>query len=187
LVPAIASKLIGRASRLYSCGFRYWGTMRVLFEGKVASVSLDVPTLWQLTRQIRSAVLVRLSAHDPNVREATALVASELAENAIKYGLNVDAQEPLVTIEVQPNMVRIRTLNASGEVQAHSVLDTLARIAHHEDPGALYAEVIEKGIEEPRPGVSQQGFYRIAAVGGFSLEGKWRDGQLEIVAERRLT
>jgi hypothetical protein len=161
--------------------------VRISIGGTVAEFSMNAQTPWQVTRQLRVAVLEGLAEHTAELRDATALVATELVENVVKYGLGGEGQEPLVHVDVQADLVRVRTLNRADDSQARSVLATLTRIAGHADRDALYADVIEHGLQHARPGVSQQGFYRIAAVSGFSLHGALRDGQLEIIAERRFT
>lgn len=161
--------------------------MRITIDGGVTPFAASVPMLWQIAHDVRLAVLESLARYDQDLRQATAMVASELVENVVKYGLGADADEPYVRVEVLADRIRVQTRNTASAAAASLVTDTIARIEQHPDPIELYAKVIDDSLQRARSGVSQQGLYRIAAVAGFKLSAGVRDdGRLEIVAERRL-
>jgi hypothetical protein len=161
--------------------------MRITIDGGAAPFAASVPMLWQIAREVRVAVLDSLAGHHQDLRQATAMVASELAENVVKYGLGAEGEEPYVRVEVLSDRIRVQTCNAASEAAVRLVTDTIAKIEQHEDPMELYAKVIDESLQRTISGVSQQGLYRIVAVAGFTLSAGIRDdGRLEIVAERRI-
>jgi hypothetical protein len=161
--------------------------VRITIDGGAVPFAANVPMLWQIAREVRRAVLESLASHDEDLRQATAMVACELAENVVKYGLGTEGEEPYVRVEVLPDRIRVQTCNATSEAAARLVTEIIASIVQHQDPMELYAKVIDESLLRENNGVSQQGLYRIVAVAGFTLSAGIReDGRLEIVAERRI-
>ena len=54
--------------------------------GTVGHIELSIPVIWHYTSEVRQAVDSVMQGHAGPLRQATQMVASELVENALKYG-----------------------------------------------------------------------------------------------------
>ena len=154
---------------------------------QIVNEKLQAPTLWQIVRDIRATMGVRFAHLDSHLIDAITLTVSELAENIVKFAAT-DA-EHLASIELQttPDQIRVRSENTvRSKEDAQVVLSTIERIHLHENPTALFAQSIEESMDRPTDG-SRQGFYQIAAVAGFRLQGHLEGDRLVVIAERELT
>jgi hypothetical protein len=158
--------------------------MKVRMSSTAASFETDFPSVWHILQDIRAVVRERLADAAPEVRDATILVASELAENLLKYAAEGEV-EPLLAVDVSLDFVVVRTENDVEAVEhADEVLAIVERIEAHADPFHLYAEAIDARLGGGAKGGTQQGFYRIAAVGEFRIAARKEGLRLFITAER---
>lgn len=154
---------------------------------QILSDHFQLPALWQIARDIRATLSVELAHLEPHLLDAIAMTVSELAENIVKFGAPPSEGLPRLELETTANDVRVRSENTVRSLEdAEFVLSTIERIRSHENPTALFAQSIEESMDRPRSG-SRQGFYQIAAVAGFRLQGQLVGERLVVVAERRLS
>lgn len=116
------------------------------------------------------------------------MVASELAENVIKYGEPVAGEQcGFVTIAVEPDRVVICTKNGviSSE-RGNDVVQQIARIAAAENVEALYAARMREMLDNPADLGSCLGLLRIAYEGNFTLTSVYEASLLTICATRVL-
>ncbi len=124
----------------------------------------------------------------PELQSATMMTASELVENAIKYGESVPAAPKIgVALTLADNKVRIETVNGSRNPSRVAVLlVTVDQIAKAPDREALYLARLEQAMITPSAS-GQLGLYRIAFEGRFDLSCSYDDGVVRVTATRALS
>jgi hypothetical protein len=149
---------------------------------------ISVPSLWDLVRDVRATVATDLKADDPDLRDAAVMAASELVENAIKYGHSVRGQEAaLLELEKAGGklVIRIRS-GVRDRVLADATLKRIDDIRKAPDKHALYIGRMHELAKSPNSG-SQLGLYRICSEGGFDLAATIQGDVLQITATRELS
>ena len=149
------------------------------------AVALEIPHLWKFVSHARAEVGRALSNFTPSVRAATVMTASELIENAMKYGEEVPN---LLTIPVRlhADADRITIEVANGAFTRDRVdkleerLDEIARSTNREE---LYMNRIRTLLENPTE-KGGLGLYRIGFEGGFDLTCTFIDSIVTVTAVR---
>ena len=145
---------------------------------------MDVPLAWHWVDTVRRMVVQELATHDPELRAAAEMVASELAENVVRYGQpTADSNAGLVVLSIEDDVLRISSSNGATPERAAVVLECLRRL-EHEDAEQLALERMKAMIENPEDRGSQLGLLRIAFEGQFSLSAEVENGVLRITAWR---
>jgi hypothetical protein len=142
---------------------------------------------WSEVRRIRERVASAVSDLSEEVQEATVMVASELVENAIKYGDNV-ANHPGIEVSLVCDGHTLSLTVANGassseavrELQRHT--DALARSP---DKSELYTSRMLTLMDHP-DGCSRLGLYRIGFEGQFDLECSYDGSIVRMTATRAL-
>ena len=122
------------------------------------------------------------------MRSAAAIAASELVENAVKYGESVPRAER-ITFALMASEDTIRVEVTNGTTNATSVADLRARIEavkHAEDKPGLYLRRLEELIASPRES-GRLGLYRIAFEGAFELSCTYEDHVMIVTAIRKVS
>ena len=152
------------------------------------ATTLEFTPQWEILQSIRAAVQARMDKATQDERDAAIMVASELVENAIKYGepaeprkkshlaLGVDSQR--VTIEVSNGLNR--------EEDYLSIRSKIDAIKRSPDPLQFYAEKIAELLGRKAGQSAGLGLYRIIAEGEFDLTAHWQDAILVMTAGRTL-
>jgi anti-sigma regulatory factor (Ser/Thr protein kinase) len=110
---------------------------------------LRLPLSWGFIGRVRATVSEALRSQPADVRDAAVMVASELAENVIKYGEALDGDDcGYVSLAASETSIVIRTMNGvSSAARAAAVMDRIAALdldrrrlgtrssggAHHDD------------------------------------------------------
>lgn len=156
----------------------------------VIHLEYHIDPIWEIVKQIREQVGVALTAYSEDLRLASQMTASELIENAVKYGsgvgagagirVNLTATDQHITITVAN---RILTLEDYAEVQRH-----LARLnAPGASAEALYLERLQVlMLAEHSSEKTQLGLYRIAYEGQFTLQYRYEQDILTMIAIREV-
>lgn len=150
---------------------------------------LDMPlrTMWSEVQDVRDKVEALLADLPAEAREATVMTASELVENAIKYGEPVPAApHATVSLDRDGDLVRVVVRNgAASEAGARELLAHVARLAAAHDRMALYVDRLRELMTSPG-GASRLGIYRIGCEGGFDLAADFADRVVTVTATRRV-
>lgn len=153
-----------------------------------ATQCLKLPLSWGFIDRVRAAVREALLSHTEELCDAAVMVASELAENVIKYGEPVTGEDcGFVTISVEQDRVVICTKNGvvSSE-RGGDVVHQVERIAAAEDVETLYAARMQEMLDNPADLGSCLGLLRIAYEGNFTLTAVYEAPRLTICATRIL-
>jgi anti-sigma regulatory factor (Ser/Thr protein kinase) len=150
-----------------------------------ARIELSFQPMWPNVRKIRQEVGAALEACSSDLREAAVMTASELVENAIKYGESVPAA-PAVTfsLEATPGQLRIRVVN--GSTNASGVAELARRVnelSRATDRQALYLARLEELLAHADES-GKLGVYRIGFEGGFDLECNYTNSVVTVTATR---
>jgi len=92
-----------------------------------ARLELSFQPMWPNVRKIRQEVSAVLESCSRRLREAAVMTASELVENAIKYGENVPAA-PSVTFSLEAHMGQLRIKVVNGSTNAAGVAELARRV-----------------------------------------------------------
>jgi hypothetical protein len=124
---------------------------------------------------------------DAECREATAMVATELAENMVKYG--VKGASPFVgtiSISADADVIRVTARNEVASArEAQNAKQAIGQIAATSDVKAMYRSRLAELFATPSLVRAQLGLLRAAFEGGFRLSCSYDPPTLSIVAERR--
>jgi anti-sigma regulatory factor (Ser/Thr protein kinase) len=142
---------------------------------------------WSEIGRIREHVALALSGLRPALREAAVMVASELVENAIKYGESTPGA-PGIEVSVVREHTRLSIAVASGtqdEEVARRLRGYTEALAASPDKLGLYVARVQSLADAPEPH-SRLGLHRIGVEGAFELRCSHRDGVLCMTATRDL-
>jgi hypothetical protein len=144
-----------------------------------------IQPLWATVRAVRTEIGERLVSCSTALRSAAMMTASELLENAIKYGESVPQAEWIsFSLQASEDRIRIQVVNGSTNRAGVDVL--LARVeelASVSDKSALYLNRLQELISNPEES-GRLGLYRIAFEGGFDLSCEYAEGVVKVTAVR---
>lgn len=147
---------------------------------------VTVPLAWHWIERVRELVADALADETEELREAAIMVASELAENLVKYGKGVGGVESgRVRIEVSPTAVTIVSENGAPPERAASVQAVIEKM-NSSDVGQLYLERLTEMASRPGESESELGLLRIGFEGGFALTCSYVAPDLSIRATRSI-
>jgi anti-sigma regulatory factor (Ser/Thr protein kinase) len=150
-------------------------------------IEIEVPIVWEYVRRVRQQVEAALAHLDEDQRSAAVMVASELLENAIKYGVAVPPlSRTRVTLQYSPTQIEIRVDNGLIERGAYERVRALVE-SMSDDTACerLYLARIQELIDNPFQ-KNQLGLYRIGYEGKFSLSCNLENQVLSMTARRNL-
>jgi hypothetical protein len=150
---------------------------------------ISLPLSWTWMSAVREMVNSGLRDRDEFLREEITMVASELAENVVKYGEPVESLAAgSLQLLMTEDLVRIISTNGvSSPERARHLSDALDQIRAAPDPQVLYLERMKELVANPMQTGSGLGLLRIAYEGEFQLNHRYEDQVLTITAERKLT
>lgn len=150
-------------------------------------VVMALPREWGQLNDIRAVVARRLEGYDKDTQEAVAMVASELVENAIKYGEPLaDAELGQFRFALTDQGVRIDVTSRLTSREHFDALRTrIDSIQASEDKQALYIRRMQEIYDHPGASAGL-GLFRIAFEGGCALRCGWMGDKLTVTATRDL-
>ena len=143
--------------------------------------------VWSEVRQIRHDIGDLLRACPRELRNATAMTASELLENAIKYGQSAPGAPSIeFSLRMAPDCLRVEVTSGTSDPTAVARLrQRIRELSSAEDRASYCIKRLEDSARSPvRPG--DRGLYRIGSEGGFDLECLMVDRVVTVVATRRI-
>ncbi len=144
-----------------------------------------VTPIWALVSSVRNRIRDLLAKKDEEVAMAVSFAASELIENAIKYGkpeIEIDCTLDYPDIILSVSNI---TENRTDQEELKKHIDTI-RVA--EDPFELYVQQLRKMMEHPDSNArTQVGLYKIVCEGKFTLDYTMTDDHVTVIARRNLS
>ena len=150
-----------------------------------ARLELSFEPMWPNVRKIRQQVGATLEACGQELRSAAVMTASELVENAIKYGESVPAA-PAVTfaLEATGGRLFIRVINGSTNTLGVAELERRVKdLASAPNKEALYLARLGQLLEHAEDS-GKLGLYRIGFEGGFELALDYTNDVVTMTATR---
>lgn len=152
-------------------------------------IEFKIPPLWETINDIRNKISADDRVKDDEeILNATTMVASELLENAIKYGHHSqDFSAVEFSLDITDQEIRIQVKNAyHGDHKIDVLKKNIEKIRTSENPGDLYCERLIEIANNPKQNESGLGLYRIAYEGEFSLELENTDNVVIVTARRKI-
>jgi hypothetical protein len=153
----------------------------------MALLNMPLRTMWSEVQEVRERVQTLLAHLPEDVRAATVMTASELVENAIKYGESVPGA-PEATVALNHDGEHIEIIVKNGVAAEETVRELrmhVDRLAGAPDRMALYIERLRQLMTGGGDG-SKLGLYRIGCEGGFDLHCDYTDRVVTMTATRRV-
>ncbi|HSY38266.1 MAG TPA: hypothetical protein VLA79_02025 [Polyangia bacterium] len=150
-----------------------------------ARLELTFQPMWPNVRKIRQQVGAALEACPQELRSAAMMTASELVENAIKYGESVPAALSVnLSLEVTVGQLSIRVVNGSTNLAGVAELERRVRdLAAAPNKQTLYLSRLEQLLAHSDDS-GKLGIYRIGFEGGFDLALDYRNDVVTMTATR---
>jgi hypothetical protein len=149
-------------------------------------LQLTFAPMWPNVRKTRQEVGTALEACAPALRNAAMMTASELVENAIKYGEAVPGAETVTfSLEATAAFCRIRVTN--GSTNTGGVAELARRVqelTQATDKQTLYLARLEELLAHADES-GKLGVYRIGFEGGFELECDYTNHVVTVTATRK--
>ena len=149
--------------------------------------TLDIPMAWNFVAEVRQLIDKTVLEQAPALCAAASMVASELVENAIKYGEYVPAA-PRGRIHFMMSSDKIVIAVSSGlrpGPSQQSFLKRIDRIAENKNMKQLALERMKELISQPDQH-GQLGLYRIAYEAGFDLSYTYENEVLIVQASKSI-
>jgi hypothetical protein len=151
-----------------------------------AHLQLSFAPMWPTVREVRQRVGAALADCPAQLRSAAVMTASELVENAIKYGETVPAASTVtLVLEVTPTLLSIRVVNGSTNAAGVAELERrVSELQSAEDKQALYLARLEHLLADADES-GKLGIYRIGFEGGFDLRLEYMNDVVTVTATRK--
>ncbi|MCA9640144.1 MAG: hypothetical protein H6718_25695 [Polyangiaceae bacterium] len=153
-----------------------------------AELDFQIPgRLWEDVREVRSRIATTASGLPRDVAAATVMCASELVENALKYGTGVPGQlEIAVHLHVTEEQVTVEVTNGVAAMdRLNDLTNRITQIQAATDRQALYLARLQELLDDPTTS-GKLGLYRIGYEGQFDLSCKFADNIVSVRATRGL-
>jgi len=150
-----------------------------------------IQPLWNVVKEIRDEVGSIMENRGEELCSASQMTASELVENAVKYGFAIDVAADRgieFQIDVTDREIMVTVTNrAASEQDLTNLVTHIDAINKSDDPQALYVQRLTElmNAEDAYAG-SQLGLYRIAYEGAFSLTYEVADSVITVKAYRKI-
>lgn len=150
-------------------------------------VQMQIPVVWHYTSRVRHEVEQVLRDYPFDLRRAAQMVASELVENAIKYGCSVEGMQEasfLLTLTDQAICIEVSSgvSDSSDLEEVVKLIDEISHVKNKEN--LLIARMQEMLISPDRQG--RLGLYRIVSEGKSQLTYEYQAPILTMRAVRAL-
>jgi hypothetical protein len=151
-----------------------------------AHLQLTFAPMWPNVREIRQRVGAALGDCPAQLRSAAVMTASELVENAIKYGESVPGASTVTFVmDASPAMLSMSVVNGSTNAAGVAELERrVQELRAAEDKQALYLARLEQLLADADES-GKLGIYRIGFEGGFDLQLEYTNDVVTVTATRK--
>jgi len=155
---------------------------------EIITFTYQIDPLWDTVNKIRDKVELILREKGEELNDASKMTASELIENAVKYGCSITKGRGIqFELIANENLIRISVTNRINSMDDYqSVQMHIDAINASNNPQELYIDRLMNLMENPKINKSQLGLYRIAYEGEFYLNYTFQNSILTITAQRKI-
>ena len=148
-------------------------------------LELDIPIVWERVMHVRRQVADTLADQPEEIRSASVIAASELVENAIKYGVSVPSLScGRFSFSMTEEGVEVRVANGLRDEESLQRLQTIIdETASDEGARQGYESRLLELMDSPLQS-NRLGLYRIRHEAKFRLSYTHEEGVLTMIARR---
>src|SRR4030067_1970894 len=133
-------------------------------------ISLTITPTWTILKEVQKKIedFMNKKRFSTELIEASIMCASELVENAIKYGsAGTDQDNIKFDLKTENGRIVIKVSNGvKDERDFLNVKERVDKLKKSKNPAELYMERLKELMESPKPGESQLGLDRVGYEGG---------------------
>ena len=137
----------------------------------------------------RIYILCREKGIDPITANAITMAATELMENAVKYGRSLPDCKEIEFLFTKEEYSTVKIAVTNGVVSddhMQKFLLHLQQLRDTENPEALFTERVLELMDKPDCSSGQLGLFRIAYEGSFTIDYEYVNDRLTIIARRNM-
>lgn len=149
---------------------------------------MEITPMWSVIADIKGKIQKSMEGTRQGLIDFSVMVASELLENAIKYGVvNHEISYVGLDFYMENNTITIHVRNGIDPTTDLTTFKAVMnKIKTSTVKSDLYIQRLQEILENPAESGSQLGLYRIVSEGNFDLDYKVTDRVLEITASRKM-
>ncbi|WP_394836456.1 hypothetical protein LVJ94_06070 [Pendulispora rubella] len=146
---------------------------------------LPSPGCWAKIRELRQRVKRLMASYDEDVQDAAVMTASELLENALKYGVPVEGTSAArFELRLDGGALTIATTNVvDSDADGTALRERIERIMREPDKEALYVQRLQDFVDASAV-AGGLGLYRVAFEGAFDLQCATGNKMVVVTARR---
>lgn len=151
----------------------------------MTTLRITIPLIWRYTQEIRHKVAALLNDYPEHLRQGAVMVASELVENAVKYGeASKSSPEVVFSFSVEEQRLVIQVSSGAGdESQLRELKETIQRIREAPNREELYVDRLRQLIADSTQ-FGKLGLYRVGSEGHFDLSVEFKENLVIVTAIR---
>ncbi|WCL50454.1 hypothetical protein [Leptospira sp. GIMC2001] len=151
-------------------------------------LQIEIAPMWSIISEIKDKIRIAMAGLNQGEIDFAVMTASELLENAIKYGVaNENISQVGFEFDLGTNKLMVKVKNG---VNANDSVDDLIfmmkKIKNTDNARMLYIERLQEIMEDPAQSGSHLGLYRIISEGGYDLDYNYSNQTLEMIATKKI-
>lgn len=154
-------------------------------------LEFKVEPLWKVIKEVKLQIteIMTNASMSESLIDFSCIAASELLENAIKYGVEVQGASKVgFTFELENHQIKIAVRNGVKSQEAlKDFFEIMENIQETKYPERLYLRRLEEIVRNPSANDSQLGLYRIISETRYGLSFTLQENILEVLAIRNLS
>lgn len=150
--------------------------------------TMEIFPYWAVIYQIKKQISLNLKGYPKSFIDSAEITASELLENAIKYGSGITSESKVgFEMEVGEDSARIRVSNFIGSREHLLNFERIMnRIRTSENRKILYLQRLREILDNPHTSRCELGLYRLAIDPRYELNYILDNEKLTFIAQARL-
>lgn len=150
--------------------------------------TMEIYPFWAVIYQIKKQISLNLKGCQKSFIESAEITASELLENAIKYGGGMKSDSKVgFEMEVNEEKAKITVTNTVGSKDHIENFEKIMnRIRTTENRKSLYVQRLKEILENPHTSKCELGLYRLALDSRYELKYILNNEKLILIAEAEL-
>lgn len=151
-------------------------------------LQIEVAPIWSIISEIKDRIKIAMEGLRQGEIDFAVMTASELLENAIKYGVsNENISQVGFDFDLGKNKLIIKVKNGVNEDNSISnLINIMERIKNTENRRLLYIERLQEIMDDPSQKGSHLGLYRIISEGEYDLSYTYTNNVLEMIGSKNI-
>ncbi len=150
-------------------------------------LNYSIKPIWDNIDEISEKISSILQGYNSVLIVTTIHIATELIENAVKFGSYVQDEGINFTLTANESQIQIEIVNKiCNQEDYNSLKKIIDQIEFADDPMQLYTNRLLTLLNDISIGKSQLGLFRIAAEGNFTLGHHLENNILTVTATKNI-